>query len=78
MCEFELCFYNGNDNLVLYNATENIFNINFYELHYNDKNESFVRGKMLHDFTIRKLVADEKLSIKTTISETMPIFEITY
>lgn len=78
VCEFELYFYNGNDNLVLYNATENIFNVNFYELLYDDKTGSFVRGKRLHDFTIRKLVANEKLSIKTTISETMPNFEITY
>lgn len=66
----------GYDQLVLYNNHENLFNISFYEVDY--ENDRFVRIKKIECKNIDKLIVGEKLLIHTNIPECVPNLEISW
>lgn len=75
---YELNLLDGNDNLVLFNPEENIFNVSFYEIFYDYKTDSFQRRKKLNTIDIDKLIAGEKILIHTIVPDGIPNIEVTW
>lgn len=72
----QVFLFEGEDELVLYNDQESLFNITFYEVDY--KNNEFVRIKKIKCQNIDKLILGEKLLIHTNIPECIPNLEISW